>query len=97
MKNEISKYQSYLSKPKQEEHVVVYKTEDDIMQDKVNDLFPGKWKAVSIVIEDMEQDLNSKEIFEFDAEKNKNCLYTSNGKTQKGKWAYRPKSSYNFV
>jgi hypothetical protein len=71
---------------------IVYKSADDIMRDQVNQLFPGKWKAVSILIEDMEQKLTSEEVFEFVAQKNKDCTYTHNNKTEKGKWAYRKKS-----
>ena len=62
------------------------------LKEKVDKHFPGKWKAVSIIIEDMEQKLAKNESFEFVAEENNDCNYTHNGKTEKGKWAYRPKS-----
>ena len=68
-----------------------YKTPEEL-KDDVDKRFPGKWRAVSIIIEDMEQKLSKKESFELVAEENKDCTYTQNGKTEKGKWAYRPKS-----
>ncbi len=58
----------------------------------VNKNFHGKWRAVSIIMEDMEQKLTQKESFEFVAQKNKNCTFTQNGKTEKGKWSYRMRS-----
>ncbi len=64
----------------------------ETLKEKVHKHFPGKWRAVSIIMEDMEQDLNKNETFEFIADKDKNCTYIHNGKTEKGKWAYRPKS-----
>ncbi|MGV8827422.1 MAG: hypothetical protein ACWA6U_03790 [Breznakibacter sp.] len=62
----------------------------DELNDKINKYFSGKWKAVSIIIEDMEQELNGKETFEIVANKNKDCSYIQNNITEKGKWAYRP-------
>lgn len=62
------------------------------LSDKVYRLFPKNWKAISIVMEDMEQDLNEKEVFRLIAKKNKDCTYIHNGKEEKGKWAYRTKS-----
>lgn len=54
--------------------------------------FKGNWKAKTIIIEDMEQELTDKEVFELIAGDNKNCEYKHDGKTEKGKWAYRPVS-----
>ena len=87
-------YNSYNSNVSSQEIVYVNpnKSTSEDLKDKVYEHFPGKWKAVSIIIEDMEQALTKKESFEFDAEKNKDCTYTQNGKTEKGKWAYRMKS-----
>ena len=75
---------------------VVYMDQNFVTPDElnknVNEYFPGKWKAVSIIIEDMEQDLTTKESFEFDAKKNKDCTYSTNGIKEIGKWAYRKNS-----
>lgn len=62
------------------------------LNQRVNDYFPNKWKAVSILIGDTEQSLNEEEIFKFIAYKDKKCTYIINGKEEKGKWAFRPKS-----
>lgn len=90
-----ARYKKYSAKSSSEIEIV-YPSEREIrnknLNDKVNEHFPGKWKATSIVIEDMEQKLNAKEVFQFIAKKNKDCTYIHNGKTEKGKWAYRIKS-----
>ena len=88
------KFNSYNSNTSSQEVVYVNpnKSISEELKDMVYEHFPGKWKAVSIIIEDMEQALTKKESFEFVAEKNKNCTYTQNGKTENGKWAYRMKS-----
>ena len=85
--NQVALYESNRST----EPVIVEETYDpaeELKQD-VYDHFPGRWKAVAIIIEDMEQKLTKKEVFQFVAEKNKKCTYTANGISQKGKWAYR--------
>lgn len=82
-----NRLKSYINR---QETIYVNLNED--LKNKVYKHFPGKWKAVSIIIEDMEQELTKKESFEFVAKKNKNCTYTQNGKTENGKWAYRTKS-----
>lgn len=84
----------YYSKSEREKDVypLLIHEPADALREKIDKYFPGKWKAVSIIIEDTEQDLTSNEVFEFDAESNKDCTYTKNGISEKGKWAYRPKS-----
>ncbi len=88
-------YNHYQSQNSRNSDIIYYdprQEEREALKANVEKHFPGNWKAIAIIIEDMEQKLNQNEVFELRADKNKNCTYTYNGKTEKGKWAYRPKS-----
>lgn len=70
----------------------VQKSASEELKEKVDQFFPNNWKAKSIIIEETEQLLNENELFQIIAKKNKDCVLIRNGKEEKGKWAYRPKS-----